>query len=96
MARKAAIITGSATGVGAATARMLAEKGWNVAINYTKSQKEAGEVSAACQKLGADTIVVQADVASDADCRRLVDEAVNKFGRLDAVELVAQDGYTAL
>ena len=85
MARKAAVITGSATGVGAATARMLAGKGWNVAINYTKSQKEAGEVSAACEKLGADTIVVQADVASDADCRRLVDDAVKKFGRLDAL-----------
>ena len=85
MARKVALITGSATGVGSATARMLAGKGWNVTINYTKSQKEAAETAEACRQAGADVLVIQGDVASDADCRRMVEDTVKQFGRLDAL-----------
>ena len=65
--KKVAIVTGSATGLGAAAALLLAEKGWNVVINYTKSLKEAQETEAACRKAGADTLLVQGDVAEDAD-----------------------------
>jgi NAD(P)-dependent dehydrogenase (short-subunit alcohol dehydrogenase family) len=60
----AVIVTGSATGVGAAAAKMLAGKGCNVVINYTKSETEAKETQAACEALGAQTILCQADVAS--------------------------------
>ena len=45
---KVAIVTGSATGVGAEVARQLAERGCNVVINYTKSEAEARESEAAC------------------------------------------------
>ena len=90
--RKVALVTGSATGVGAATCRLLSGRGWNVVVNYSRSAREAEETAAACRKLGAETLVVQADVAKDADCRRLVEETVRKWGRLDA--LVSSAGYT--
>jgi 3-oxoacyl-[acyl-carrier protein] reductase len=81
----AAVITGSATGIGAATAKLLASKGCNVVINYTKSEKEARETEAACRKLQVDTLLVRADVSQDADCRRMADEAAKRWGRLDIV-----------
>lgn len=83
--RKVAIITGSATGLGAAAAKQLAAKGWNVVINYSRSRDEAEATAAECRELGADVLVVQADVSSDADCRRLVAETVAKWGRVDGL-----------
>lgn len=80
-----AIVTGSATGLGAAAALMLAEKGWNVVINYTKSRAEAEEAEAACRNAGADTLLVQADVAEDADCRAMVEATMGKWGRVDGL-----------
>ena len=90
--RKVAIVTGSATGIGAATARLLASRGWNVVVNYTKSKKEAEDTAAECRKLGADVLVCRADVAEDADCRRMVADTVARWGRLDA--LVNSAGFT--
>ena len=78
-----AIVTGSARGVGAATAKMCAEKGCNVVINYSKSDAQAREVEELCRGFGADTLLCKADVADDGDCRRMVAEAVKKWGRLD-------------
>jgi len=91
-ARKAALITGSATGVGAATARALARKGYNVLINYTKSEREAKETERACREAGADVLCMRGDVALDTDCRKLVDAVVARWSRLDA--LVNNAGIT--
>ena len=67
--RKSAIVTGSATGVGAATALALARRSYNVVINFTKSEREAKEAAAAGRDAGADTLLLRADVAEDADGR---------------------------
>jgi 3-oxoacyl-[acyl-carrier protein] reductase len=82
---KVAIITGSGTGVGAATARLLAGKDWRVVINYTKSETEARATQAACSALGVDALLVQGAVAQDADCRRLAKAALDAWGRIDAL-----------
>jgi len=82
---KVAIVTGSATGLGAACAVDLAGRGWNVAINYTKSKKEADETYAAVKAKGADAILVQADMGQDADCRKLAAETLKKWGRIDGL-----------
>ncbi len=87
-----AVVTGSATGVGAATARRLAGSGWRVVLNYTKSEAEARETEAACRAAGAQTRLVRADVADDGDCRRLADAALDAWGRIDA--LVNNAGVT--
>ncbi len=80
---KAAIVTGSATGLGAAVALKLAARGCDVAINYTKSEAEAKETQAACVKLGVKAILAQGDVAKDEDCRRMAETARKAFGRID-------------
>ncbi len=81
--RKVAIVTGSATGVGAAAAILLAERGCNVVINYTRSQQEAEDTAAACRARGVETIVFQADVADDDACRAMVQAAADRWGRID-------------
>lgn len=82
-ARKVAIVTGSATGVGAAAAILLAERGCNVVVNYTRSQAEAEETAAACRERGAEVIVFQADVADDDACQGMARAAAERWGRID-------------
>lgn len=83
--RKTAIVTGSATGVGAATALGLARRGYDVLINYSRSAQEAKDTEAACREAGADTLLVQGDVADDTACRAMVQAAVERWGRLDGL-----------
>ncbi len=82
---KVSIVTGSATGLGAAVAIKLAERGSRVVINYTKSEKEAKETLAAVKAKGVDAILAQGDVGNDEDCRRLAKAAVDKWGRIDVL-----------
>ncbi len=91
--RKVAIVTGSATGVGAATALALAARGYNLLINYSKSEDEARRSMAACQAAGAEALLLRGDVAEDADCRAMVTAVIERWGRLDA--LVNNAGITS-
>src|SRR5271155_4740719 len=78
------LITGAATGLGAATALGLARQGARVVINYRSSRIEAEATAEACRGAGSEVRVVQGDVADDADCRRIA-EAAADWGRLDAL-----------
>lgn len=78
-----AIVTGSASGLGAATAEILARSGARLVINYSSSQKEAEATAGLCRKAGAaEVLVVQGDVSKDDDCRKIV-AAASGWGRLD-------------
>ena len=79
-----AIITGSASGLGAATAAILAKGGARIVINYSSSQKEAEETADLCRKAGAEVAVVQGDVSRDEDCKKIVAAAAS-WGRVDAL-----------
>jgi 3-oxoacyl-[acyl-carrier protein] reductase len=83
--RKVALITGAVTGVGAATALMLAHKGYDILVNYSRSAAEAERSAAGCRAAGADALVMQGDVAQDADCRALAQAALGRWGRIDAL-----------
>jgi 3-oxoacyl-[acyl-carrier protein] reductase len=80
-----AIVTGSSSGVGAATARMLAEKGSRVLINCAHSVEAGERVVAQCKAFGVDAALCQADISVDADCRRVVNTALERWGRLDVL-----------
>jgi 3-oxoacyl-[acyl-carrier protein] reductase len=88
-ARKVAIVTGSATGVGAASALALAAQGYDLLVNYSKSEAEAESSAAACRTAGADTLHMRGDVADDAACRQMAQAAVERWGRLDALVINA-------
>ena len=84
-ARRVAVVTGGASGVGAATALLLAQRGHDVLINYYRSAAAAAEVVAACQAAGADALAVQGDIAADATCREIARTAAERWGRIDAL-----------
>ncbi len=87
------IVTGSARGVGAATARMLAARGARVVVNYSTSRDEAEAVAAEC-RVASEALVCQADVSVDEDCRRMVAGAVETWGQIDG--LVNNAGTTVV
>ncbi|WP_369719783.1 SDR family NAD(P)-dependent oxidoreductase [Bradyrhizobium sp. LLZ17] len=80
-----AIVTGSASGLGAATAEILARSGARLVINYSSSEREAEATAEACRKAGAaEVVIAQGDVSRDEDCRKIV-AAAGGWGRLDAL-----------
>ena len=82
---KIVLITGSSRGIGRATAIAFAQEGAKVVVNYVKN-KEAGEKTVAeIKNLGTDAIAIQADVASENDVKRMVKEAIQKFGAIDVL-----------
>ena len=84
--RRVALITGAASGIGAATARRFAQQGWDVAINHLAGQQEAARsIAATAGAPGQRTIAIEGDVTRDADCVRLVEATVQALGRLDAL-----------
>ncbi len=86
--QRSILITGAASGLGAATARRFIAEGWRVAINYLDaSQSEAATALAATAGPyeRATSIAIEGDVTRDADCVRLVERSVAAFGRLDAL-----------
>ena len=82
---KVAIITGGSRGDGAATARLLASKGWNITITCTSSMDDAENVVKECEKLGVEAIAITADVSEDNSCVQTAQETIEKWGRIDAL-----------
>ena len=85
MSKKVAVITGSSSGIGAATARLFARHGFNVVINFSRNAVPAEIVAGECRALGAEVMVMQADVSQDTDCRALAAAVDAKWGRTDAL-----------
>jgi 3-oxoacyl-[acyl-carrier protein] reductase len=91
--KRAALVTGAASGIGRAVALALARAGYDVAINYSSSEKAARETAAAAEKLGAKTLLVRCDVSDEAGVRAMLKTVEEKFGRLDV--LINNAGTTA-
>jgi NAD(P)-dependent dehydrogenase (short-subunit alcohol dehydrogenase family) len=79
---KVALVTGGTSGIGKATAIEFARAGAKVVLTGRR-EKEGAQVVAEIKKLGGQAAFVRADVAKDADVKRMVDFTVEKFGRLD-------------
>ena len=85
MSKKVAVITGSSSGIGAATATLFARNGYNVVINFSRNSAPAEVVAQNCRALGAEVIVMQGDVSKDGDCRALAAAVDAQWGRTDAL-----------
>ena len=80
---KIAIITGGGTGIGRACALAFAGQGATVAVNYSRSRVEAERTAQDCRSAGGDGVAIQADVSAKEEIDRLVDDAVERWGRVD-------------
>lgn len=82
---RVALVTGSATGIGRAVAWRLADRGYAVAVNYSKSQSDAEETADGVRKRGGKVLLVKANVGDDAAVREMVARTVETLGRLDVL-----------
>jgi 3-oxoacyl-[acyl-carrier protein] reductase len=82
---KVAVVTGASKGIGAEIARQLAAEGAAVVVNYASSKAGADRAVADITGTGGKAVAVQADVAKEADVRRLFAEARRAFGRVDVL-----------
>ncbi|HCE07313.1 MAG TPA: oxidoreductase [Oxalobacteraceae bacterium] len=85
MDRKVCVVTGSSSGIGAATAKLFAKNGWNVVINFSRDATPAQAVAQECRTLGAEVLIIKADISSDDDCRRMAAEVGSAWGRTDVL-----------
>jgi 3-oxoacyl-[acyl-carrier protein] reductase len=83
--RKVALVTGAATGIGRATTVALAEAGFDVVINYSRSEPAARATGEQAQSKGAKTLLFKCDVSDDPCVRKMLEATKLEFGRLDAL-----------
>lgn len=82
---RVALVTGSSSGIGAATVRALAAPGMAIALHARKNRAGAEKVAAAAREAGAETLILEGDLAQAGVGMRLVEETAARFGRLDIV-----------
>ena len=80
-----AIVTGGSRGVGAATAKMLFENGWNVLITCSSSIEDTKQLAKDCANKNQEVFAFQADVSNDDECMATIDKAIEKWDRIDAL-----------
>ena len=80
---KTAIVTGSSRGIGRGIATALARQGWQIVINYRNNHVAAEETEKIVRSAGGGAFLVQADMSSQPDLEKLVNESLKAFGRID-------------
>lgn len=89
---RVAVVTGASRGIGREVALTLAKYGADVVVNYNGSEEKAKEVVAEIETLGRKAIAIKASVSSMDEVSQMIDETVEKFGRIDI--LVNNAGIT--
>ncbi len=80
-----AIVTGASKGIGRCIAKTFAENGYNVVINYSKSEAEATEIKKHLTEKGCSCEIFKADVGNYNDAKALVDFCIEKYGKVDVL-----------
>jgi len=89
------LVTGASRGIGAATAVKLAERGYDVVLNFRSKGPRAEQVAAQISALGREAVLAQADITNEADVAAMMKLVKEKFGQLDALVLNASGGLEA-
>ena len=89
---KSALVTGASRGIGRAIAVALAKAGADVAINYAGNEEAAKQTEDICAAYGVNTLVIKADVANAEECKAMVEQVKERFGKIDI--LVNNAGIT--
>lgn len=82
---KVVLVTGSSRGIGRSIAVKFAKEGANVIVNYKNSEKEAEVITEIISSYGNECICIKADVSSEKDVKKMIEEIMKKFGHLDIV-----------
>ncbi|AVS83665.1 oxidoreductase [Paracidovorax avenae] len=85
MDKKVVLVTGGSRGIGAATARLAARRGWAVAVNYARDAAAAGRVVDTIRAEGGEAVAIQADVADEPQVVALFETVDTQWGRLSAL-----------
>lgn len=85
MKTKVALVTGGGTGIGRSTSILLAQKGFHVFVNYSKSAKDADETCQEIIRMGGNANSIQANIGSDDSVKKMVSATIEKHGRLDVL-----------
>ncbi len=80
---KIAIITGASGGIGKATALLFAKEGAKIVVNYFSSEKKAQEVVFQIKEMGSEAIAVKCDISNEDQVKGMIDQTVERFGRID-------------
>jgi len=83
--KPAALVTGAATGIGRSVAIALAKNGYDVVVNYSRSEDAAKFTAREAEAAGARTLLYRADVSDDASVRAMLAATEKEFGRLDVL-----------
>jgi 3-oxoacyl-[acyl-carrier protein] reductase len=83
--RRVAVITGASRGIGAATALVLAKRGFRVVVNYHSSAGQAEQVVAAITEAGGEAVAIRADVTAPGDVTAIADQTEQRWRRIDVL-----------
>ncbi|MET7996389.1 SDR family oxidoreductase [Amycolatopsis sp. NPDC005232] len=82
---RVALVTGASRGIGAATARLLGERGFRVVVNHRDSAEEAEKVAAEIAERGGEAVVIRADVTVADDVAAMTEQVERRWGGVDAL-----------
>lgn len=90
--RKIVLITGGSRGIGKETAKVYAENGYDVAINYVSDRTDVEGIKKEFQDMGVKCLMIKADVSNEEDVNNMVEKVISEFGKIDV--LVNNAGIT--
>ena len=90
--RKIVLVTGASRGIGKETAKVYAENGYDVAINYVSDKTDVEGIKKEFEEMGVKCLMVKADVSNEEDVNNMVESVISEFGKIDV--LVNNAGIT--
>lgn len=91
---KTVLITGGDSGIGRGAAYALAKEGADIAIVYLNEHQDAAETKARINQMGRKCIIIAADIRSEINCQRIVQQVIGSFGKIDVLINNAAVVYT--